>query len=204
MNSKCKKTNYSDCDIDSTRKVDRVVWSYTDNGNTFKDEEIIEFQKDEKEKTMKKAICIGYNPAQCEKKLDTTNKRLAKMLWEDYDGYTLKNLYTQVTPDAATCDLSLAGNNDSINEIAARIESEEDTIILFWGCTAVVYNMIIGALEKREKKKTSHNGSCFRTMYTKGKNRNGEEIFIHPGSQDGTKLADFVFDKNVKTTNVIR
>ena len=191
---------FKDCRVYGGKSVDRIIWERTsifkqdeqDVSITFKDKEIITFNKGKNTSKLSKsrAVCIGFNPAKSEEEVDTTNKRLIKMLWDDYDGYTLLNLYPQVTPKADQCDLSLTENQESVKRIAQTIRETHETVILFWGRSACLDDEIKQALVERV-------GSELPTKITVSKNRDKkneddkEELFTHPGAINGTYLLEF-------------
>ena len=173
------------------QKVKRTLFyetKYIDSLNTnieFKYKENIVFFKENK--SSRKAICIGYNPAKATKEIDVTNKRLIDCLWNEYDEYMLVNLYPQVSSNKTTCITDLEENENFCNVIIDIIKSEKDCIILFFGRTVNIKDDIYDAIVERINNKmpikmTTHN-----------------DKFTHPGSNADIKLID-IQEENLRSS----
>ena len=164
----------------SKHKVHRIYWSkeevHEDVEYTFKYKEKISFIKENS--LSKTAVCIGYKPAKAEDEIDTTNKRLIDLLWDDYDGYILYNLYPQVSSDKNTCNLDLEENEDFIPILSEVIEKEEADIILFWGRSVNIDKKIKLAIEARLR-----NNKVLKITTFKNE-------FKHPGAHGGCVLKE--------------
>lgn len=172
----------------SKHKVHRIYWSkdktHENVRYSFKYKEVINFIK-ESNSTKRLAICIGYNPAKAGDKIDTTNKRLIDILWNEYDGYTLYNLYPQVSSDKNTCNLDLEENESFIPIVSEVIEKEEFDVILFWGRSVNIDEKIKLAIETR-----LHNNKVLKITTF-------ENQFIHPGAHGGCVLKELKSDDKI-------
>ena len=168
----------------SKHKVYRIYWSkkvvqedVQENVEyTFKYKEEISFIKESS--LSKTAVCIGYNPAKAEDEIDTTNKRLIDLLWDDYDGYILYNFYPQVSSDKDTCNLDLEENENFIHLLSEVIKKEESDIILFWGRSVNIDKKIKLAIEARLR-----NNKVLKITTFKNE-------FKHPGAHGGCVLKE--------------
>lgn len=152
----------------------------------FKYKEEISFVK-KGDTTEKNAICIGYNPAKASEEIDTTNKRLIDLLWSDYDGYLLLNLYPQISTNQDTCYPEIDENAFFEDVIIGMLEEDSRDIILFWGRTAVVTESICEAIRKRIDK-----GLLLKMTVH-------DDKFTHPGSNSDIQLKD-IKNENIHTS----
>lgn len=86
----------------------------------------------------KRSICIGFNPAKAEEEIDTTNKRLITLLWNQYNGYNLLNLYPEITDNKNQIDLGDKENIEFLEKLIKELEIETRDIILFFGRTTAI------------------------------------------------------------------
>lgn len=136
----------------------------------------------------KRAICIGFNPAKAEEEIDTTNKRLITLLWNEYNGYNLLNLYPEITDNKNQIDLGDKENIEFLEKLIKELEIETRDIILFFGRTTVIPDALKDFLLNNNTKNnimiTVHNGE-----------------FTHPGSN--AKIDIINFNKNYLSTDTV-
>lgn len=113
--------------------VSRVLWADNEEKPKYKYAEKITFKESQDGKY---AICIGLNPAKARKELDTTNKRIIKLLKEEYKGYWLLNMFPEITSNAKEIHLEEKENIefcDKINTILMHEDFSDLDIVLFFG-----------------------------------------------------------------------
>lgn len=164
------KTKQYESEGYSQFKVKRTLYVDKEENPKYKFKEKIEFIDDVgTEKPY--AICIGYNPACATTEIDETNKRLIKLLKDDYCGYYLYNIYPEITGNKMQVNLDDKNNISFIDLLENQLEELNDIdVILFFGRTTLVpqklHNLILIFFEKGRK--------IFLTTHA------GE--FTHPGS----------------------
>ena len=130
------------------------------------------------------AICIGLNPAAAEEEIDITNKRLIKLLKDEYNGYHLFNIYPEITDNKKQLNFDDEENREFINklkDILIRKEFDSLDIIMFFGRTLVIPKPFIDLLEE-------WNGirNIFITSH--------KDEFTHPGSNADIQKKPFEMD----------
>ena len=158
-----KSREYTNCKVTKKHSVSRTL--YLDNLTTpkYKFKEIIHFTKDPlSDKHM--AICIGINPAKAEQNIDPTNINLIKLLFDNYDGYILLNIYPEITKNAKKVNFKDDENINFTKNLDAIInENKTEDIILFFGRTTIVPSTFIELINScvnnnRIVKITTHDG----------------------------------------------
>lgn len=201
-----KKEVVSAGTIKNGHKVMRNIYCNNGEGSdsenfSFKYKEKITFlekydknnkRKEIKTKANKTAICIGYNPAAANDELDMTNKRLIDLLWDEYDGYLLVNLFPQITDKKDECDLDLADNLEFSKVVENILKNNNEDIILFWGRTTVIPQGIYEAIIYRLTSPQHDQGKKRLRMTV-----HGIYGFTHPASNAGISL------QNVDVGNII-
>lgn len=166
--------------------VSRKYEYFENESYSFKYQEEIDFIGSTNNK---KAICVGFNPAKAEKNIiDVTNKRLINSLWGLYSGYTLVNIYPQISPTKDECDTTLQENTDFECKLLQFLRDKKEDIILFFGRTTTITDDF---KELIVEKNTS--------IYITSHNNN----FVHPASNAEIKIVKLSLDR-VKTANYIK
>lgn len=130
------------------------------------------------------AICIGLNPAAAEAEIDITNKRLIKLLKDDYNGYYLFNIYPEITDNKNQLDFDDEENIefiDKLKDILNRNEFDGLDIIMFFGRTLVIPKTFIDLLDQWNEKR-----NIFITSH--------KDEFTHPGSNADIQKKPFKMD----------
>lgn len=188
--NKCATIDFDDCTANKKKKytVNRNLFLDKDVKPKYKYKETITFDK--KIKIGKRAICIGLNPAKAEKKIDTSNRRLISLLWDNYDGYDLYNFYPEITDNKKQINMDDTENCTFVNHLVGIVTKNTDDIVLFFGRTAVIPRTFVDSFLDKE-----HERKIYITVH------NGE--FTHPGSNAEIQLKSF--QKNyVNTASVIK
>lgn len=168
----------------SRRAFVKTIFDKTYNQSfDFKFKEYIKFQKGTINQCDNEAVCIGYNPAKASLSLDVTNKRLIDLLWNNFSGYLLINLYPQVSTNKCSCIPDLDENKNFSEVIVEILKKDKREIIIFWGRSVLIDENIKDAIENRIQlnlplKRTTHNGK-----------------FTHPASNADIKLEDVTLDR---------
>lgn len=106
------------------------------------------------ESTMNKTcICIGFNPAKANACIDDTNERIiSKMLISKYCGYTLLNIYPEITDKADMVHKTDKENVKFINYLINLLKTDKRDVLLFFGVSANVpvefANVINGIIDR--------------------------------------------------------
>lgn len=181
-----KSSGYSNAEV--YRYINEVEIVEVQNTIKLKCVELIIFDKPEdgikkiSEVTEKDkiAVCIGYNPAECSKDIDVSNKRLIKLLKQHcYKGYVLLNLFPQITKSAKEVDLDLQFNKDFETSLMSYIKNNFNTsdVVIFFGRTTQItdkFKVFLSEISSRNKLLLTVNPS--------------EKLFTHPGSNAGVLL----------------
>jgi len=155
------------------KKVDRELEVDDDSTPKYKYQEQIKFLDSTISDNL--AICLGFNPANASKELDTSNKRLINALQEQYSGYLLFNIYPEITETSEQVNLD-DENNSQFLETLIKYVSEKysnNDIIIFFGTSYVISEnlkvFLDGALQKERLYKTTNKKNEFRHPASVGK-----------------------------------
>lgn len=175
MKKECKIIKFSSTGYHNYN-VSRILYVDREKNPKFKYYEYIEFEKNIKENV---AICVGLNPAAAEEDLDTTNKRLIKLLRRDYKGYYLLNLYPEITDNKTQIDYANNENIVFVNFLGDFLQEPDKSkldVILFFGRTVILNQEQIDIINSLLSDSSRH---VYITTH------NGE--FTHPGSNGDIK-----------------